>query len=235
MFEHEGEALRNHPVGESNPFKCNVIRKIVREGGTIRYRIDAVYDLTAQMECLEREAALILEHRRLHEGGILTNLAGGIGSMSGPAPLSLGRHAATLAGEPKDNPERATLNRFLLGIGPVASVPIKPARQISRIQPTTPHPSPRSPTLRCAYALIASACATGTRLVAGTSVPRAFTHRDVEAVIENGVARDILKAGMASLVPAEDPSSERFAISERQVILLERLYGRSALAERGLV
>jgi len=142
VFEHEAEALRNHPVGESNPFKCNVIRKIVREGGTIRYRIDAVYDSTAQMECLERDAALILEHRRLNEGGILTNLAGGLGSMSGSAPLSLGRHAATLAGAPEDNSERATLNRFLLGIGPIASVPIKPARQISRILITTTPPKP---------------------------------------------------------------------------------------------
>lgn len=235
VFEHEAEALRNHPIGESNPFKCNVIRKILREGGTIRYRIDAVYDPGAQMRCLEREATLILEYRRLHEGGILTNLAGGLGSMSGPAPLSLGRHAATLSGEPDDNPERATLNRFLLGIGPVSSVPIKPARQISRVLPTTPHPSPRSPTLRCAYALIASASATGTRLVAGANVPRAFTYQNVEGVIENGVARDILKAGMASLVPSEDPMRERFTLSGIQIQTLERLYGLSALVERGLV
>lgn len=235
VFEHEAEALRNHPIGESNPFKCNVIRKILREGGAIRYRIDAVFDPEAQALCLEREAALILEHRRLHEGGILTNLAGGLGSMSGPAPLSLGRHAATLSGEPDDNPERATLNRFLLGIGPVSSVPIKPTRQISRVLPTTPHPSPRSPTLRCAYALIASACATGTRLAAGVSVPRAFTYQEVEGIIENGVARDILKAGMASLVPAEDPMRERFELSGTQIRTLEGIYGRSALVERGLV
>ena len=235
VFEHEAEALRNHPIGESNPFKCNVIRKILREGGAIRYQIDAVFDPEAQALCLEREAALILEHRRLHEGGILTNLAGGLGSMSGPAPLSLGRHAATLSGEPDDNPARATLNRFLLGIGSVSSVPIKPARQISRILPTTPHPSPRSPTLRCAYALIASACATGTRLVPGVCVPRAFTYQDVEVVIENGVARDILKAGMASLVPTGDPMRERFELSGTQIRTLEGLYGKSALAERGLV
>ncbi|MCE3519447.1 hypothetical protein LXJ58_32360, partial [Escherichia coli] len=28
-LEHEAEARRNHPIGESNPFKCNVIRKII--------------------------------------------------------------------------------------------------------------------------------------------------------------------------------------------------------------
>ncbi len=159
---------------------------------------------------VEHEAALILEHRRLHEGGILTNLAGGIGSMSGPAPLSLGRHAATLAGEPEDNPERATLNRFLLGIGPVASVPIKPVRQISRILPTTPHPTSRSPTLRCAYALIASASATVTRLVVGAIIAQAVTHQGVEAIIENGVARDILKGTlMAKLSCARGQSGFR--------------------------
>lgn len=26
-LEHEAEARRNHPIGETNPFKCNVIRK----------------------------------------------------------------------------------------------------------------------------------------------------------------------------------------------------------------
>lgn len=235
VFEHEAEALRNHPIGESNPFKCNVIRKIVRDGGTIRYKIDSVHEPDAQMRCLEREAALIREHRRLHEGGILTNLAGGLGSLSGSAPSSLDRHSATLSGAAEDNPERATLNRLLLGIGPVASVPIKPVQQISRILPTTPHPSPRSPSLRCAYALIASASATGTRLVGGAVIARAFNYQGVEAIIENGGARDILKAGMASLVPAEAPIRERFALSEPQLRRLEELYGKAGLAERGLL
>lgn len=148
VLEHEAEARRAHPVGETNPFKCNVIRKIIREGGHVLYRIDSTWPAEEQGACLEREAALIAQHRRLHEGGYLTNLAGGIGSMAGAAPFSLERHAATLSGSPADNPERATLNRFLLGIGPVESVPIKPLRQIARLLPTTPHPSPRQPTLR---------------------------------------------------------------------------------------
>src|SRR5690606_32317683 len=104
---------------------------------------------------------------------------GGLGSASGSAPHSLQRHAATLSGEPDDNPERATLNRFLQAIGPVQSVPVKPIRQISRILPTTPHPSPRSPTLRCAYALIASASAHALRLTPDVHVPRAFQFEGV--------------------------------------------------------
>src|SRR6185312_11257893 len=89
VLEHETEALRHHPIGESNPFKCNVIRKIIRENGSLLYRIDSIYAQTDQQKCLEREAALIREHRRLHEGGYLTNLASGVGNLSMPAPFSL--------------------------------------------------------------------------------------------------------------------------------------------------
>jgi hypothetical protein len=198
VLEHEAEARRNHPISETNPFKCNVIRKVIRSGSQVLYRIDAHFDSADQLRCLEREAHLINQHGRLHEGGCLTSLAGGLGNLSGAAPFSLDRHAATLSGEPSDNPERAILNRFLQGIGPVKSVPVKPIGQIARILPTTPHPSPRLPTLRCAYALIASAAASGLQLSgAGVTIPRAFSYQGVTAIIENGVARDILKAGLA--------------------------------------
>lgn len=100
-FEHEAEARRNHPVGESNPFKCNVMRKIIRDGAAILYEIDSFYEQDQQALCLEREAMLISKHKRLHEGGVLTNLAGGLGNTSGAAPFSLDRHAATLSGEPE--------------------------------------------------------------------------------------------------------------------------------------
>jgi len=57
----------------------------------------------------------------------------------------------------------------------------------------------------------------------------------VEAIIENGVARDILKSGIATLVPAADPRQEAFSLSGEQVILLKQLYGTESLAERGLI
>ena len=235
VLEHEAEARRNHPVGETNPFKCNVIRKIIRDGGEIIYRIDTIYDPEDQQACLEREAFLIKTHRRLHEGGYLTNLAGGLGNLSGAAPHSLARHADTLSGEPADNPERAVLNRFLQGIGPVGSVPVKPIDQITRILPTTPHPQPRSPTPRCAYALIASASASGQQLVPGVVLPRTFSYQGVAAIIENGVSRDILKAGMASLIGAPDPAGEGYLLSADNIAVLTRLVGLEALVERGLL
>lgn len=234
-LEHEAEARRHHPVGESNPVKCNVIRKIIREGGAVRYRIDSDYTAGNQLACLEREAALIMQHKRLHEGGCLTNLAGGLGNLSGAAPESLAQHGATLSGEPDDNPERATLNRYLLSIGPVDSVPVKPLSQLRPVRPTTPHPNARKPKPRNAYALVASAAVHGVRIEAGARIPRCFTYTGVDAIIENGVARDILKAGVATLVPNRDPRNEIFVLYAQQARLIVRMIGCAALESRGLL
>lgn len=235
-LEHELEARRHHPFGESNPFKCNVIRKILKDGGEVRYRIEKFYDVEDQQACLEREAELIMLHKRLHEGGCLTNLAGGVGNLSGAAPFSLGRHAATLSGEPEDNPERAVLNRFLRSVGgEIGSIPIKPIGQLGRILPSTPHPIKRQPTVRAAYALIASASAEGLMLGDGVQISRAFSYEGVRGIIENGVSRDLLKAGMATLVTADDPSEEKYQLSSGQVDLIARLVTREHLVERGLI
>lgn len=136
VVEHEMEAVRSHPIGESNPFKCNVIRQVMRNGGQITYRIVKVFEATEEFDCLQLEADLIQKYGRRHEGGTLTNLAGGVGSTSGSSPYSIGKHAKTLSGSPENNPDRATLNQFLQGIGAVGSVPIKPISQMSRILPT---------------------------------------------------------------------------------------------------
>ncbi|MBU3260994.1 GIY-YIG nuclease family protein [Roseovarius sp. PS-C2] len=232
--EHEMEAVRNHPIGESNPFKCNVIRQVMREGDQINYRIVKVFEATEEFDCLKLEADLIQKHGRRHEGGTLTNLAGGIGSTSGSSPYSVEKHAKTLSGSPENNPDRATLNQFLQGIGAVGSVPIKPIRQMSRILPTTPHPNARRPTARCAYALVASAAAHGLPFSTKMLIPRSFVYEGVHAIIENGVARDLLKAKMATLVSASDPADEAFELSEQQVNMLINLVGRSRLNSIGL-
>lgn len=207
VLEHELEAQRNHPVGEINPFKCNVIRKILREDKAVRYRIDSVYPPDGEHACLMREAELIAAHGRLHEGGPLTNLAGGVGRAAGAAPSSAQKHARTLSGLPDGNPDRKVLNAYLQGIGPVGSVPVKPLSQIARVLPTTPHPKRRRPTPRCAYALIASAAAHGIPIKPDTMIPRRFTFLGVAGIIENGVARDIVKAGLADLHRADDPAT----------------------------
>lgn len=235
VFFHERAAESAHPIGESNPFKCNVIRKLVRSGHEIVYQIDSIYDRDNEQDCLDRETELIAEIGRLHEGGTLTNLTAGVGSISGLSPHSIVKHAATLSGDPADNPERAELNRFLLAIGPVKSVPVKPIGQISNILPSLPHSQPRKPTKRCAYALVASACAHGLHFEAGVEIPRSLTFKNVEGIIENGVARDILKAGMAKLISCSVPQFERFKLNQRQCTLISELVGVAALEERGLL
>lgn len=235
VLEHELEAKRHHPVGETNPFKCNVIRLILRQGGAIQYRIADVFGADEEGECLEFEAKLIKLYGRRHEGGSLTNLAGGIGSMAGAAPHSKAKHAATLSGTPDDNVERAVLNRFLQGIGAVKSVPIKPVSQIKVIRPTTPHPNSRRATPRSAFALVASASANGLSLRPGIRIPRTFEFQGVEGIIENGVSRDLVKAGLAVCKPAADPKDEVFLLDQNQLELLVSLVGFDQLRAIGLI
>ena len=233
LFAHESEARQHHPI-ETNPFKCNVIRKIMRSGGALTYRIDSLWPREARAALHARETELIAYYGRLHEGGSLTNLAPGAGG-TGLAPQSRDKHAATLSGVPEDNVERAVLNRFLQSIAPVDSVPVKPASQIARILPTTPHPSARRPTRRAACALVASAAAHGRPLVGGVVIPRCFLFEGVRGVIENGVSRDLVKAGLATLVPAADPSDEAFALDGGQCAAIAELLGREKLEGLGLI
>jgi hypothetical protein len=235
VLEHEAEARRAHQLGESNPHKCNTIRKIIREGAEICYHIDSIFSFEEESRCLEREAALIRRYRRLHEGGCLTNLAGGVGNLSGSSPESLAKHAATLAGDPVNNPARAILNHYLQSIGPIASVPVKPLSQLKPVLPTTPHPLPRQPKARNAYALVASAAAHGVPLLPGARIPRCFRYEGVDAIIENGVARDILKADLATLESVGAPTAEVFVLDAEQARMIVQLVGRSTLERMGLI
>lgn len=67
------------------------------------------------------------------------------------------------------------------------------------------------------------------------TIPRAFTYQNVAAIVENGVARDILKAGMADLLPSANPLEEAFLLSNRHVDILVNLVGEKTLIERGLL
>src|SRR3546814_9698674 len=66
-------------------------------------------------------------------------------------------------------------------IGPVDSVPVKPISQLKPIRPTTPHPSPRQPKPRNAFALVASAAANGIMVTHGAQIPRRFMYEGVDA------------------------------------------------------
>jgi hypothetical protein len=251
VLDHELEALRQSNVGKSNPFKCNTIRKIVSSGQAVRYQIDRLFPSEAEMECLKREEALIAHFRRRCDGGCLTNLAAGLGSLSARDPFSAERHAATLSGLPEDQPERAALNLFLASLGAVDSVPIKPLSEY-RHRLVSAYPSPKNlktPSRRNGLTLLASAVACGLPIRSGQVIPRVFTlypefeswplaappPERIEAVIENGAASDVLKLGLVSLIAAPRPEDEAFGIDSRQTAALIALIGRSVLEEWDLL
>lgn len=232
VFQHENEA--RHPNNRrSNAHKLNVIRSIWRAGGAPTYEIDFVTNDPAA--AYARESELISHFGRLHEGGPLTNRAAGGGSTAGPAPVSKARHSATLGGNPEDNPERATLNRFVLGIAPMGSVVVKPIGQFIA-KPTVKFPkSTRSLSLRQAVAVVASAAANGIPMDGACQVPRRLVVDDVAGLVENGVACDLLTSGSVSIVAAPDPANELFDLSASQADAIIGLIGRSKACDLGII
>lgn len=232
VFNHENEA--RHPNNRlSNAHKLNVIRAIWREGSAPTYEIDYVTD--DPEEAFAREAALIAHFGRLHEGGPLTNRAAGGGSTAGPAPISKERHAATLSGVPDDNPERATLNRFVLDIAEMRSVVIKPVGQFIA-KPTVRFPkSTRKLSLRQSVAIAASAAANGISIDGACRIPRRLVVDDVEGLIENGVACDLLTSNSVSLVTAYDPADECFDLTNDQARAFVGMIGYPKAIDLGIV
>jgi hypothetical protein len=232
VFQHENEA--RHPNDRtSNAHKLNVIRSIWRTGATLSYEIDLV---TADPEvAYAREAALIATFRRLHEGGPLTNLAPGGGSTAGPAPLTKEKHRATLAGAPKDNPERSVLNRFVLSIAEMNSVVVKPRSQFIP-RPTLRFPrSTRSFSMRQAVALAASAAANGIPMDGPCRLPRSLTVENVYGLVENGVACDLVTSNSVELVEALDPADECFGLNARQAHAVVGMLGRRKCTDLGII
>lgn len=250
LLQHETEALRETAIHKSNPFKCNKIRKIIGSGKQVFYRVDRVFE-NDEAACLRREEELISLYKRRCDGGILTNLAAGLGSLSSRDPLTTGRHAATLAGVVHGNPERTTMNLYLQSLGEVASVPIKPLIEY-RPRLVNAYPSPKSLknlTTRNGLTIVASVLASGLKIEPGVIVPRKFSiapelenwpleeqpPKEVEGVIENGAASDILKLGLVELVPALLPEDEAFRLNPAQMQRLISLVGEKFLSDFDLI
>lgn len=232
VFHHENEAT--HPNDRrSNSHKLNVIRAIKRSGKAIVYEVAGVYaDETLAYRAEER---LIAQWGRLHEGGPLTNRDAGGGTEAAPSPFSRARHAATLGGIPDDDPETAVLNRFVLSIGEMRSVVLKPCSRFKPKPTRAFERNTRAPTLRQAVALAATASANGLALDGPATLPRQVVVEGVDAFVENGVSRDIVTSGMASLQTAPDPMNERFHLSKGQSAAVVGLIGRKKAFELGLL
>ena len=232
-FHHENEARHPNDFQGQNPFKLNVIRKIKKSGAILTYEIDFI----AQNEtsALSREMLLIGALKRLHEGGPLTNLDPGGGSSAGSAPLSKERHTATLGGDPKDNPERATLNRFILNIAPMRSVIFKPVGQFVA-RPTQRYPNKSMiPTVRQAAALVASAAANGISMDGACRIPRGVVVDGVAGLVENGVACDILTSGLGQVAAADNPTDGYFDLTADQARRAVGLIGQRKCADLGVI
>lgn len=126
MLHHEAEALRNTAIHKTNPFKCNKIRQISNLGQSVMYRVDRLFGCD-EISCLKWEEKLISFYKRRCDGGSLTNLAAGLGSLSARDPLTRDRHATTLAGVPPPRMARSlpALERMMSVPSPVVIVSLK--------------------------------------------------------------------------------------------------------------
>jgi hypothetical protein len=232
VFQHAREARLAHRSVELNPYKCNVIRKIENSGQAIIYRIESFH--TDKLSAQRREGELIRSIGRLHEGGPLTNLAGGQENSGSPAPYSTEKHAKSLSGE-ADDPQTCTLNMFFQSIATVKSVPIKPLRSFrSRVRRTTMQTKPDKFSSRNAGAIVASAVCHGITIQSGAVIPRRFIYSGIEAVIENGVCENITGRRVAVVLEAEDPLNEKIVLGQTAPRLIQDLLGVSKLRDLGV-
>lgn len=231
-FDHENEA--RHPNNwQTNNHKLNVIRSIWRSGDKVTYEIDFVSEDKAAIN--NREEELIRRFGRLHQGGPLTNRAPGGRSLEEASPFSKDKHTATLSGIPDNDPERATLNRFVLAIAPMKSAVLKPINRKFVPKPTQRNRGYMAPTRRQAAALVASAAASGVFLDGPCLLPRRVEVEGVKGFVENGVACDILVSGMADIIPAENPADEMFRLSAAQAKIVVGLIGLKKCVDLGLL
>ncbi|WP_313523095.1 GIY-YIG nuclease family protein [Shinella sp.] len=232
VFFHENEA-RHANNWKTNDHKLNVIRSIWQSEKALTYEIDFISD--DQNAINDRETELIRTFGRLHDGGCLTNRAPGARSLQEASPFSKAKHAETLSGSPETDPERTTLNRFVLAIAPMRSSVLKPLRRSIVPKATQKNRENFPQSLRQAAALAASAAASGVMLSDACTLPRRVEVDGVKGFVENGVSCDILVSGMATVAFASDPLDETFQLSAQQAKSVCNLIGFRKCIDLGLL
>jgi hypothetical protein len=227
LFNHEAEArntnLRTH--------KLNVIRSIVRSGGEVGYALPHFCENEAEAHGIETKLISSIGRHDLKKGPLTNQTDGGEG-VTGLSTEILARKAANLGGASED-PQRRVANDFFHAIaGRQDSVPIKPLG-VTRLEATVPHPRPRKPTERMAKAIVVACLATNQLLAEGVRLPRLFKIKGGTYVIENGVAKDLLKAGMISVIPGERPELEQFTLTQVGLAAILSLIPRPRLEDLG--
>jgi hypothetical protein len=229
VLNHEMEA-RNTSV---RTHKLNVIRAILRRGEQVGYALPFTCDDEAEAHAFERKLIAEIGRHDLKRGPLTNQTDGGEG-VTGLSAETLARKAANLGGD-SDDPERRIANEFFHTIaGQQDSVPIKPLG-VRRLEFTVPHSNPRQPTLRMAKALVAGALATDQLLCEGLSIPRRFQIQGKPYVIENGVAKNMLRAGVINVQKAEQPELESFKLTPLGFRAIIELISRERLEDLGVL
>jgi hypothetical protein len=231
VFFHENEA-RHANNWRTNDHKLNVIRSLWRAKQPIVYEIDLLSDDLDAIN--ERETELIRLFGRLHEGGCLTNRDPGARSLQEASPFSKAKHRETLSGTPESDPERATLNRFILAIAPMESSVLKPLRRTIIPKATQQNRAHFPQSLRQAAALAASAAANGVMLDGACTLARRIEVDGVRGFVENGVSCDILVSGMATVIGANDPLDETYQLSADQAKIVCGFIGLKKCFDLGI-
>lgn len=232
-----GNRVLNHEVEAKNPnnlnYKVNIIRAIWKSGGQISYDIDCIYDNAMSALARERELIAIFGRHDLKKGPLANLLDGGEGP-SNPSEESKLKHSATLVGIDGLS-ERAIGNRFLHKLWPnLRSAPVKPLSEFAP-ERIAPNREKMNLTGRQAAALAASAISSRTLLGAGVRLPRTFFIETSRYCLENGVGRDILVSGMASLIAGDDPVEDMFLLGKAGFDFIRITVDQDILLDAGVL
>ena len=89
---------------------------------------------------------------------------------------------------------------------------------------------------RMAIVLVAAAIASERMITEGSILPRLFEMNGRPLVIENGVSRDMLKAGMIAIeTGATKPEREMFRLTNAGCAAILRFIGRGQLVDLGVL
>ncbi len=226
-FHHEAEARNT----ERLTHKLNLVRSLHRRGEAVSYCIESSFNLEADAHA--RERFLINLIGRHDQGrGPLTNQTDGGEGQSNPSKKSRERRRKSLWGDAEDE-ERRAVNKWFQSLCDVRSVPVKPLR---KFKPERLYANRQSLGMspRQSAALTASAIANHCLLHADARIPRRMNFDGTDLAIENGVSRDILSSGMASLADAT-VGAEIFRLSSAGLAYVISSLGRSTLESAGIL
>lgn len=226
-FHHEAEARNTDRLSH----KLNLLRAMHRRGEAVRYCIESSFMHEEDAHARERHL-ISLFGRHDQRRGPLTNQTDGGEGASNPSEESRERRRQSLWGEAEDD-ERRAANRWFRTLCEVRSVPVKP---LSRFKPERLHANRTEFAMssRQAAALTASAVANHVIMEPGATIPRLMRVDGVDMAIENGVGRDILSSGMATLADSTI-GAEALALTPAGYRFIVSSLGRNVLEDAGVL